>query len=115
MMMSRGFSEVQANQDILNETRSHIEQKFLVNGGTYNHTTNGVHQPYYGSNNSSNEKYENEMDNDAANMAQYVSELTVLNEYSFMLPNLNKIEDYKFRQYLQNDLIEMPTEYSLTE
>ncbi len=35
--------------------------------------------------------------------------------YSFMLPDLNHFEDYKFKEYLQNDLIEMPTQYNLTE
>jgi len=32
-----------------------------------------------------------------------------------MLPDLNQFEDYKFKEFLHNDLIELPTQYALTE
>ena len=32
-----------------------------------------------------------------------------------MMPNLNRIEDYRFKEYLQNDLFELPAQYNLTE
>lgn len=80
-----GFSKVQANQDFVNETRNHIENN------------------YKNLNDLNELNYLNKFLN---------NELTC---YSFMLPNLNQFEDYKFREYLQNDLLEMPAQYNLTE
>lgn len=68
LQITRGFSKVQANEDILNETRHQIE-----------------------------------------------SNLFKTNEYSFMLPDLNKFDDYKFKEYLHSDLIELPTQCALSE
>ena len=35
--------------------------------------------------------------------------------YSFVLPNLERFEDYKFKEYLQNDLLELPAQFNLHE
>lgn len=83
--LTRGFSKVQANQVFVNETRSHIENN------------------YRNLNDLNEINYLNKFLN---------NELTC---YSFMLPNLNQFEDYKFKEYLQNDLLEMPAQYNLTE
>ena len=81
MMLMRGFSKVQANEDILNETRTQIESN-LCKASEADCTLHICNE---------------------------------LPDYSFMLPNLNKFENYKFKEYLQNDLIELPTQYALAE
>lgn len=96
MLLSRGFSKVKANEDILAEARSRIESN-LVAGTT---------------------KVEQQNHNTAASSNNYTHH-QVLNElayFSFALPNLNRFDDdYKLKEYLHNDLIELPTLYSLTE
>jgi hypothetical protein len=87
LVITRGFSKVKANEDILAEARTRIESNLAASStSTFKTSTSSVH---------------------------------VLNElayFSFSLPNLNRFdEDYKFKEYLQNDLIETPTLYSLTE
>jgi hypothetical protein len=37
-----------------------------------------------------------------------------LAQYSFMLPNLGNIDDFEFKEFLQNELIEAPTQTTLT-
>ena len=81
-MLTRGFSKVQANEEILNETRSKIKNKLCKS-----------------------------TDDDDCSF-HLLSELP---DYSFMLPDLNKFDDYKFKEYLTNDLIELPTQYALSE
>jgi hypothetical protein len=81
-MLTRGFSKVQANEEILNETRSKIKNKLCKSTD----------------------------DEDCS--FHLLSELP---DYSFMLPDLNRFDDYKFKEYLTNDLIELPTQYALTE
>lgn len=84
MILMRGFSKVQANEEILNETRSQIESS-LCKSTSLSSTDCTLHIT------------------------------TELPDYSFMLPDLNKFDNYKFKEYLQNDLIELPTQYALTE
>jgi OTU domain-containing protein 7 len=97
MVLVRGFSRVQANEEILNETRTQIES--------------GLCQTRVDINN----------DDDAIRRCQSqpppLRIVTELPDYSFMLPDLNKFDatNYKFKEYLQNDLIELPTQYALTE
>ena len=81
LLLTRGFSRVQANEEILNETRSQIENSLCKS-------------------------------HDDDSTLHIINELP---DYSFMLPDLNKFDDYRFKEYLQNDLIELPTQYALTE
>ena len=83
LLLTRGFSRVQANEEILNETRSQIENSLCKSH-----------------------------DDDDDSTLHIINELP---DYSFMLPDLNKFDDYRFKEYLQNDLIELPTQYALTE
>ena len=76
---------MQANQDFVTETHNHIENNYKNLGDL----------------------------NELNYLNKFLSnELTC---YSFMLPNLNQFDDYKFKEYLQNDLLEMPAQYNLTE
>jgi OTU domain-containing protein 7 len=92
MVLVRGFSRVQANEEIINETRSQIESSLYYSDST---------------------TAEQDVDSRRAPL-RIVTELP---DYSFMLPDLNKFDaiNYKFKEYLQNDLIELPTQYALTE
>ena len=81
LLLTRGFSRVQANEEILNETRTQIENSLCKS-------------------------------HDDDSTLHIINELP---DYSFMLPDLNKFDDYRFKEYLQNDLIELPTQYALTE
>lgn len=82
--LTRGFSKVPTNQELVNETRHCIENNY---------------KNLYELNEISYYKFLN-------------NELTC---YSFMLPNLNRFDDYKFKEYLQNDLLELPAQFNLTE
>jgi len=89
MVLVRGFSRVQANEEILNETRTQIESSLC----------------------------QSDPDNDPESRRPPLRIVTELPDYSFMLPDLNKFDatNYKFKEYLQNDLIELPTQYALIE
>lgn len=76
LQFTRGFSKVQANEDILSETRNQIESNLYKTHDSKYH---------------------------------------LKNDFSFMLPDFNKFDDYKFKEYLQNDLIELPTQCALSE
>ena len=78
LLLTRGFSKVQANEEILNETRNQIE------------------------NNLKRSKDDSTL------------HITDLSDYSFMLPDLTKYPD-EFREFLQQDLIEISALFSLTE
>jgi OTU domain-containing protein 7 len=80
LLLTRGFSKVLANEEILNETRDQIELTLKRNKAKNSTTT-------------------------------YIDDLTV---YSFMLPDLTQYTD-EFREFLQNDLIEVSASGSLTE
>ena len=97
LMLARGFSRVQANQEILNETRAQIENNL---GNKNSHD--------------SNEHKKDQKQNSSSSLSKKLlnNELTC---YSFMLPNLNQFSDYKLKEYLQNELIELPAQYNLTE
>jgi len=98
LMLTRGFSRVHANQEILNETRAQIETNL---GNNNNNSTNKQQQSIKQQSLSSRKSLLNN------------NELTC---YSFMLPNLNKFNsDYKLKEYLQNELIEVPAQFNLTE
>ncbi|RNA24095.1 OTU domain-containing 7B-like isoform X1 [Brachionus plicatilis] len=84
---SRGYSKVVANEEITHNLRSKIEKSFKSDTLSSSSSTSSTNN----------------------------SRLYIQNEYSFMLPDLNQVKDYKFREYLHSDLIEMPTEYALTE
>ena len=92
MILVRGFSKVQANEEILNETRYQIESSLCRHS-------------------SSDEEH---MATASALQCQH-HQHTELPDYSFMLPDLNKFDNYKFKEYLQSDLIELPTQYALIE
>jgi OTU domain-containing protein 7 len=85
--LSRGFSKCQANQDIVKETRAHIQTQLMGLG----------------------EQQEPQQSEQQSHHAQPQP------DYSFMLPDLNQIDDYKFKEYLNSELIELPTQYALTE
>ena len=114
LMLSRGFSRVQANQDMVNETRAQIENNLGVNNEEKQRlsltTTNNNNK----SNNSTTPGKQLQPETNQSSLSKKLlnNELTC---YSFMLPNLNKFSDYKLKEYLQNELIELPAQYNLTE
>ena len=91
LMMSRGFSKVQANEEILNETRTKIDLNISKKFNEFN------------------------QDLDDNNSNEFINHEIEYTSYSFMLPNLNKFDDYRFKEFLQNDFIEYPTQYNLNE
>ena len=99
LMLTRGFSRVHANQEILNETRAQIE----TNLGNNN-------------NNNSTNKQQQSIKQQSLSSRKSLLNNNELTCYSFMLPNLNKFNsDYKLKEYLQNELIEVPAQFNLTE
>ncbi|CAF0818005.1 unnamed protein product [Brachionus calyciflorus] len=98
----RGYSKCSANEEITTETRNQIEKNFKSDTLSSSSSTSSTQN---NNNNNSSSSSSN----------PYHHRLYIPNEYSFMLPDLNRIDDYKFREYLQNDLIEIPTECALTE
>lgn len=84
---SRGYSKISANEEITHDMRSKIEKSFKSDTLSSSSSTSSTNN----------------------------SRLYIQNEYSFMLPDLSQLKDYKFREYLHNDLIELPTEYALTD
>ena len=78
LYLTRGFSKVQANEEILNETRNQIE---------------------------------NNLKRSKDDSTMHINDLS---DYSFMLPDLTKYSD-EFREFLQQDLIELSALVSLTE
>lgn len=87
LSLGRGFSKVKANEDIVVEARCRIDSNLVA-----------IKE---------------------SNAPLQTAAVHVLNElayFSFALPDLNRFEDdYKFKEYLQNDLIEVPTMCSLTD
>lgn len=78
LLLTRGFSKVQANEEILNETRNQIE---------------------------------NNLKRSKDDSTMHINDLS---DYSFMLPDLTKYTD-EFKDFLQQDLIEIAALVSLTE
>lgn len=74
LLLTRGFSRVQANEDILAETRNRIESNLV----------SSIKEPVSNSNN-----------NSASSSVHILNELAY---FSFALPNLNRYDDdYKFK------------------
>lgn len=86
LLLTRGFSKVQANEEILNETRNQIETNLRKN-----------------------QQQQQQQQHDSPSL-----QITELSDYSFILPDLFKYPN-EFRDFLHNDLIEVSVQYSLSE